>query len=216
MTFKRAPAALPAILAALAACVGLALLSLAATQSVAAGFDRALLAFFAARRGPQADAFFLAVTWLGSSFVLMPAAITVVAALAARGRWAAAGLAGLTYFGASLTTWLLKLSIGRERPALFPSLPDVAPTDWSFPSGHATHAAAFALAAWLLLHERRSRWRWPAFVALGGLALLVGASRLHLQVHWPTDVLAGLLVAGFWAGVALIVTHRGVAPKEGT
>ncbi len=45
-------------------------------------------------------------------------------------------------------------------------------------------------------------WRVAAGLALAAIVLLVAASRLHLQVHWPSDVLAGILVAVFWAGVA--------------
>lgn len=192
--------------AALTALAGLLLLTFVVTQDGAAGLDRPLFAAVAALRGPVSDAFldafFQSVTWLGSSYVLAPSVLLAMALLAARRQRAAACWFGLAYFGASLTTWLLKKAIGRERPMPHATLEVVAPADWSFPSGHATHAAAFALGLWLLAARYGPRWRMPAGIVLGVLVLLVSASRLYLQVHWPSDVLAGWLVAGLWAGLA--------------
>lgn len=195
--------------AALAACLGLAAVSLAVTHGLTADFDRALLARFAAPRGPGIDGFFLAATWLGSGYVLAPAALLIAAALAARREGRAAALLVLTYFGASLTTWLLKFGIGRERPALHMPLVEIAAWDGSFPSSHATQSTAFALGLWLLAARWRPSWRWPAGLALATVALIVAASRLHLQVHWPSDLLGGLLVAAGWAGLAtaLLAAH---------
>ncbi|WP_422126429.1 phosphatase PAP2 family protein [Thioalkalivibrio sulfidiphilus] len=201
--------------AASVALAGLLLLTLIVTRDWTAGFDRMTLKAFAALRGPVPDAFFQAVTWLGSSYVLIPSVFLAMVLLAARRQWASASLVGLTYFGASLTTWLLKTAVGRERPLLHAMLAEIAPADWSFPSGHATHAAAFALGLWLVAARYRPRWRVPSGVVLGGLVLLVSASRLHLQVHWPSDVLAGWLVAVFWAGIAYAAACRGGGASAG-
>jgi membrane-associated phospholipid phosphatase len=70
----------------------------------------------------------------------------------------------------------------------------------SFPSGHA--AAAAALAGILILGvEGHALWR----AALLGLAGLVGVSRIMVGVHWPLDVLWGMLGGwlGAWCGLAL-------------
>lgn len=191
------------LFAALAACLGCAALGLAMAHGVTEGFDRALLAGFAALRGPLADGFFLAVTWLGSGYVLAPATLLIATALDARRERAAAGLLVLTYFGASITSWLLKPAMGRDRPALHAPLPENAAWDWSFPSSHAAQSAAFALGLWLLVARFRPRWRLAVGVALAAMVFAVAASRLHLQAHWPSDVMGGLLVATCWAGVAV-------------
>jgi undecaprenyl-diphosphatase len=70
--------------------------------------------------------------------------------------------------------------------------------DPSFPSDHA--AAAFAIAFAVLAF---SRWGGVAFLAA---ATLVGLSRIALGLHYPSDVLAGLLVG--WAA-AVFVVHVG-------
>jgi membrane-associated phospholipid phosphatase len=60
-------------------------------------------------------------------------------------------------------------------------------TGASFPSGHTQNATAF----WVSM-MRRLRRRW-VYAAGGVLILLVGASRLYLGVHWPADVLGGIV-----------------------
>lgn len=60
------------------------------------------------------------------------------------------------------------------------------PTDYSFPSGHTT--AAFAATSALYFSRRRL---WIPALAL---AALIAFSRLYLYVHYPTDILAGIVV----------------------
>jgi membrane-associated phospholipid phosphatase len=65
-----------------------------------------------------------------------------------------------------------------------------------FPSGHTSHAASAALVAVLLLWPRLARRGRALVVAAGvALALFVGATRVLLLAHWPTDVLGGWLLA---------------------
>ena len=75
----------------------------------------------------------------------------------------------------------------------------------SFPSGHA--AAAFALAGiWIMGVAGRRLWRGGVLV----LAALVGLSRIMVGVHWPLDVLWGMLGGwlGAWLGLALQARWR--------
>jgi undecaprenyl-diphosphatase len=69
------------------------------------------------------------------------------------------------------------------------------PEDWSFPSAHAAQATAFAL-AWLL-RPGRSPGRIEVSV-LAAVVALVAVSRPYLQVHFPSDVIAGVLLAAVW------------------
>ena len=81
---------------------------------------------------------------------------------------------------------------GREITLLVKGL-----NDYSFPSGHTI--ASFEACTVLMLHDKRLGI--PATV----LAILIAFSRLYLYVHWPTDVLGGILVgaAAGWAGARL-------------
>lgn len=107
---------------------------------------------------------------------------------------------GVSVIGAAGLTTLLKLAIHRPRPYL--TYPDIVPLaeegSYSFPSGHTTDAFAVATALSLAYP------RWYVIVPACAWAGAVGYSRLHLGVHYPSDVLAGA-VAG--AGTAWL-THK--------
>jgi membrane-associated phospholipid phosphatase len=82
----------------------------------------------------------------------------------------------------------------------------------SFPSGHA--ATAFALAGiWVMGAQGRRRWRGLLLV----LASLVGLSRIMVGVHWPLDILWGMLGGwlGAWSGLALQTRWHGPWPTAG-
>jgi undecaprenyl-diphosphatase len=151
------------------------------------------------------DIFFAAVTWAGSLYVLAPLGVTVVLWLLWRGHGREALLLAASLGGAALASALLKAAIARPRPGLAPALIPM-PADWSFPSGHTIQVTAFSLA--LVLIARRLGWRaWPALAgALTLTVMLVATSRLYLQVHYPTDVAAGLVLAAAWGyGLAVIL-----------
>lgn len=74
------------------------------------------------------------------------------------------------------------------------------PDDFSFPSGHT--AASFAAVAALYFSGERKLWK-PALV----IACFIALSRLYLYVHYPTDILGGILV-GIAAGYAGYIIIR--------
>lgn len=154
-------------------------------------WDHSGLALAHAARTPWLDSLFASVTWLGSLAVLLPLALLVW--WRRRGDRNAAFVA-LALIGASALGHLLKLIAARSRPDLFPPLIPM-PEDWSFPSAHAVQVTAFAL-AWTL-RPGTSPGRIEIAVLLAAAAL-VFASRLYLQVHFPSDVIAGALLATLW------------------
>jgi undecaprenyl-diphosphatase len=110
------------------------------------------------------------------------------------------------YVGGEALVYLTRAYMHRPRPvtAVYPapgSVPGVRETSYSFPSGHATGAAATLVClAGLAALTWRIWWPW----LIGALAALaVGASRLVLGVHWFSDVAFGLLVA---LPLAVVVT----------
>ncbi|WP_431237484.1 phosphatase PAP2 family protein [Mycolicibacterium aichiense] len=133
--------------------------------------------------------------------------LVVVCALAAvRGRsWLPVLLGVVGGGGITAVVLIAKHLVGRPRPpspfALIPA------PGFSFPSGHATGAAAIGLlCAWILC-----RWvvrRWSAQVAVwaatSAAIALIGFSRLYLGVHFVTDVLAGWLLGAAWTGVVVL------------
>lgn len=110
---------------------------------------------------------------------------------------------------ANLASSLLKTVFERPRPDLIPHLDHVS--SWSYPSGHATSVTAIALGFALLAPPA---WRRAAEWAAAAAILLTALSRVMLGVHWPSDVLGGILLG---AGTALAIAgfqRRGRAPSS--
>ena len=135
------------------------------------------------------------LTTIGSSRVLVPVTLVVALALVLRRHAAAAGFLVAAALGGLELPVLVKDIVGRARPPIADRLVSVASS--SFPSGHAAQNAAIlpalALAAAALGANRRIGL---AVAAVG--ALLVGASRVVLGVHYPSDVLAGWVLGAAW------------------
>ena len=153
-------------------------------------WDYAGLAMADAARAPWLDSFFLAITWLGSLAVLLPLAVLV---WLHRGDKKASFVA-LTLISSSALVHAVKLIAERPRPDFFPPLIEM-PVDASFPSAHAMQATAFAL-AWLM-QPGKSPGIVESTILLSVVAL-VGISRLYLQVHFPSDVVVGVMFAALW------------------
>lgn len=96
----------------------------------------------------------------------------------------------------------------RPRPDLFEHATRVFTQ--SFPSAHAlvSAAVAAALAAALAEGARKGASRRAVFAACGGIAFLIGASRVYLGVHWPTDVAAGWALGLAWTLLCIPVARR--------
>ena len=121
--------------------------------------------------------------------------------------------------GGMVVNDLLKAWFGRERPDLVTHGVEVH--SLSFPSGHAMVSAAVYLSLAVLVARIVPRPAARAYVVLLGLALTlaVGATRIYLGVHYPTDVLAGWLAGALWAllcgGVAVALQRRGAVERPG-
>ena len=94
---------------------------------------------------------------------------------------------------------VMKPFIARPRPYEFLNINLIVPLphDFSFPSGHTQAAFAFATAVFI----GNKKYGVAAFA----LALLVAISRLYLIVHYPTDVLGGMLLGILWGYTAEII-----------
>jgi membrane-associated phospholipid phosphatase len=88
----------------------------------------------------------------------------------------------------------MKYLLSRDRPSLFQLRGLYA---WaSYPSGHLILTTSLYFTAALMLRRARG-WRWPFALAAFGV-LLTGFSRLYLSVHWPTDLIGGVLIGLVW------------------
>jgi undecaprenyl-diphosphatase len=140
---------------------------------------------------------------LGGGMVTIPLRVAVAAWLAFRRRWRAFATWVITWAAAELILSAAKAFFHRGRPPL----PLVDLRGFSFPSGHAVAGAATAVALVLvLLAAGPARRRWE-FVAIG-FAFVMALSRVYLNAHWFSDVVAGVLLgAGVALGSAGLVTE---------
>ena len=129
-------------------------------------------------------------------------------------RFGTAMLLGVT-IGAIFTNLFIKVVIARPRPyadengffyPLWQLMGSHTESDKSFPSGHTTAAFATMTPVFLLGKKRIS---WTALL----FGILMGVSRVYLVVHYPSDILGGLIV-GVIAGVIGTLIGANVIPKR--
>lgn len=167
-----------------------------------AWFDRVLLDWFQSIQNDFLTGIFKVITTLGEGGVLW-IVLGLLLLFNKKTKWM-----GITVLAALLFTLLvgnltLKPLVARPRPCWrHPEIPLLIanPKDFSFPSGHSM--SSFAAAASVLMWNRRA-----GIAALAG-AVIMACTRLYFYVHYPTDIVAGLLI-----GVVLgILAYRIVKP----
>jgi undecaprenyl-diphosphatase len=141
----------------------------------------------------------LDITALGSATVLTLTVVAVCGFLLLQGMWRTALFVSLASFGGWFLNGALKQLFQRPRPDVVPHLSAVM--SMSFPSGHAMTSAVVYLtlgALTMRIAERRLTKFYCMAVAMLA-TVIVGATRVYLGVHYPTDVIAGWLIGLSWA-----------------
>lgn len=139
------------------------------------------------------------VSALGGTITLLLVTVLVGGYLALRRAFHALGLLAVSVIGGMIISSFLKDLFDRPRPELVPHLSYVVSP--AFPSGHALMSAVTYLTLGALLarfvHDLRLKLYFLSIALL--LTFLIGASRVYLGVHYPSDVLAGWLAGLAWA-----------------
>lgn len=175
----------------------------AAEEPALSHLDRAVLVGLASMRRGWLTTLALDVTALGSPPVLGMVTLLLAWAFLRLGHARSAALLAISAAGAAAWTELLKRLFDRPRPELVTHLVHVS--GLSYPSGHSLGSAAVYATIALLLAARSPRLGERVAIGLLGAALIlaVGASRVYLGVHYPTDVLAGDAFGAAWALLVL-------------
>lgn len=147
----------------------------------------------------------LDITVLGSRTVIAAVWVFIAIYLCFRKQWRNLYLLVLAYGGGELVIFLLKLIYHRPRP--FSRLAEAHGS--SFPSGHAFNVMLLCgfltYLIWRQVAGKRLRLALSAL--LGFLVLAVGLSRVYLQAHWLSDVLAGYLAGFAWLLLSLLLVN---------
>lgn len=166
------------------------------------GISRLLQTF----RTPSLDDAMVTVTMFGDPIVLASVAVSVIAWLLWRRQWWVAGVFATASLVPLAVVPLIKITLGRARP-----LTDLysGAEAFSFPSGHATNSAVLlGLLAVLVGGSLRGVARWSVVALFAAAALAIAFSRIYLQAHWPSDVLAGLAFAGAIIAAVILALGR--------
>lgn len=168
-------------------------------------FDQPLLRWAETWHGPRTDEVFLFFSEIGYQWGVVPFDIALVLAIGLMRRPREAVFSAIALAGSGLLNLAAKQYFGRERPSLWESISPES--TFSFPSGHAM--GSMTLAAVLVLLAWRTRWRWWMLALVLPFVLMVGASRIYLGVHYPSDILAGWTAALAWVFGVYLVMFRG-------
>ena len=151
---------------------------------------------------PILDQMMCAVTSLGNAGIIW-IVVAVVLLIVPKTRRVGMAVTAALILDVILCNGILKNLVARVRPCDVNTTVQLLiprPEDYSFPSGHT--AASFATTAALFFAGKKKKLWIPAL----GLSVLIAFSRLYLYVHYPTDVLGGLLVGILcgWIGAQLV------------
>ncbi len=171
------------------------------------GFDFAVLDFIRENiANPVLDVFMKIITTSGDAGIIWIAA-TILCLVFKRTRKAGVCMAVALILGLLICNLTLKPIIARPRP--FMTREDIeliikAPSGFSFPSGHTV--SSFAAATGLFIYHRR--------LGIAALiwAFLIAFSRLYMYVHYPTDVIAGMLIGILCAVIGMVLVNKFCQP----
>ena len=168
--------------------------------------DNAIASELARSASPATLRTFAWITHLGDAAVQWGIGVGVALFLIATGRRFLAVTWIAAVAGNGALNRLLKAWFQRDRPLHEHGF--TMADGWSFPSGHASGAVAvYGMLAYLACRVSPPAWRLPIVLAALVVVLLVGYSRVVLQVHYASDVLAGFLTAGAWLIVCVGAAH---------
>lgn len=162
------------------------------------GLDERIQSLFMEVENDQVLGFFEAVSTLGSTMVIGGGSLVFLLWLWVKKRnyW------GMVIFvigvgGGNLLNKFVKNSMARERPV---GIFEAEAASYSFPSGHAMVGLVFyGLLAYFITKELKSKTaKWGIGISVGVLMLIMGISRLALNAHYLTDVIAGYALGAAW------------------
>lgn len=167
--------------------------------------DQGLMTLVQAERSASLDYLAVLITRFGDFKIQLAVGVLLVVILLAARRWQAGLFVAGCLLLSSVSTTVLKQLLARGRPDVL-----LQPLEtYSLPSGHSSAAFAFFLVLGVLAGRgspARTRLTWLLLASLPALAIAL--SRVYLGVHWPSDIIAGALLAATCCAFSLSISQR--------
>ena len=172
-----------------------------AADAIIGRFDALLSAAVRQHTSPPAYQIFSWITHFGDTATLTVICLSVATVLVALRRpWLALGFAA-AITGNGMLNRTLKAVFERTRPLHDQAL---LAGGWSFPSGHSSGAVvAYGMLAYVLIRSVPRAWHLPVILLAAAIALSTGFSRIYLQAHYASDVIAGFASGAAWLTVCI-------------
>lgn len=181
-------------------------------QEAMAGFDALLAQALGESVSPMTTQLFGVATHLGDPATLTALGLLVAVALVVLRQRGLAAFWVVALVGNGSINTVLKNVYERARPNAEVlhqlTVPSFA-MGWSFPSGHTSGAVvAYGALAYIMVRTMPSRWHLPVVLFAVAVAFTVAVSRVILQVHWASDVVAGSISGLLWLAVCVLAVER--------
>lgn len=183
---------------------GLALIALLFSWQHLSVFDLYLHDLSQLIRSSWLDHSMVVITRLGDFSTQLIVSFILCALLLLFKQFRALIFASSTLMTAAVSNYLLKLFFARARPSVL-----LEPLQsFSFPSGHSASGFAFFLVLGVLASRQQpQRWRVIWLITALIPAICIAFSRVYLTAHWPTDIIAGGLLASVICSISLLLTQ---------
>ena len=170
-------------------------------------FDDDLRTLIHQYASPRLTVLMQVFSFLGSLACLSGLSALAAIYLAALKRWRDLIHLAIIMVGSLILENGLKIGFHRARPVSFFGTP--TPPTYSFPSGHALLSLCFYGATAYLMARRctSNKVRTLLLIISALLVGLIGFSRIYLGMHYPSDVIAGYLIATVWVMSVALADH---------
>jgi membrane-associated phospholipid phosphatase len=147
------------------------------------------------------------ISSIGGTGVAVCLGIAIGLYLAFKRKWRSSAIMLLSIASTGIAVGTMKTFFMRVRPDVF--MLNVPNLDPSFPSGHSAFAAAFFVIVAYLLAKRIRPWVKRELMIVGCVlaVIVIGLSRLILNVHWASDVIAGWSLGVFLATASILLVR---------
>lgn len=172
-------------------------------------FDKRINIFLSLHSTPYMIQIMRGFTFLGSFYFLLPAYFILIGYFLFNKKTAYAISISIISFSSTLVMFGLKQLFHRQRPPL-PLIKDIA--GYSFPSGHALSSFIFCSILCYMIWKGSLLpiWKWIFILLLLLVAVTIGVSRIVLNVHYATDVIASFCLGIVWVIVSFVILKKWV------